>query len=477
MCNNGDADLYTRYDAEPTTSKFDCRPYDSDSNETCFSANPEQGNWYIGVRTYQTFSNLTLSVEYETGTSSSDQTYTVTAVRDNLDNTDLYDMADELEALGYAQSTMDIDVSTNELISYLQQQTTTHYHTGHGSSGYVATSDGGLETSDMIPGRINVRNTIWATCLTMSDRSWRDTFSDNTETISGYTNYSWDYTDEEVVKDFGTYLGQGNTYTMAWYLANLPHNNLNDRWFVYSREGNKIIEYSADSGNEPTRFQASFVTMDQAGKLKAADDILQNRNDYSRAFGRMRMLPAQKTTKVDSAGWQKLKRTTMKRSDAITKGELHLNSIGEMKRGMKLNKSFSIKSRQQDSAPFETVGWVMRYTMQAEDGLQVRGNSMDPNKTLTVTEDGEIMASIIHWPQIITEKYSETYHGLLTPAEALQEAAEAISMRVKKGPLENISCETGLRCNRFHVRGTATCTVICVCHKQWFFYHCRCLNG
>jgi hypothetical protein len=26
-CNNGDADLYTRRGAEPTTSSYDCRPY------------------------------------------------------------------------------------------------------------------------------------------------------------------------------------------------------------------------------------------------------------------------------------------------------------------------------------------------------------------------------------------------------------------------------------------------------------------
>jgi hypothetical protein len=40
ISGTGDADLYLRWDAAPTESTFDCRPFRSDSNETCAQAVP-----------------------------------------------------------------------------------------------------------------------------------------------------------------------------------------------------------------------------------------------------------------------------------------------------------------------------------------------------------------------------------------------------------------------------------------------------
>ena len=45
---SGDADLYTRYSASPTTSLYDCRPYSgSGVDETCSHDNPTPGTWYV----------------------------------------------------------------------------------------------------------------------------------------------------------------------------------------------------------------------------------------------------------------------------------------------------------------------------------------------------------------------------------------------------------------------------------------------
>lgn len=63
----GDADLYTRFAQEPTLSVYDCRPYASGNNETCSEANPNAGRWYINVRAYQTFSNVSLVASYDSG--------------------------------------------------------------------------------------------------------------------------------------------------------------------------------------------------------------------------------------------------------------------------------------------------------------------------------------------------------------------------------------------------------------------------
>jgi endonuclease I len=61
---SGDADLYLRRDAEPTTSSYDCRPYLNGNSETCSVANPAADRWYVQIRAYRTFSALTLSASY-----------------------------------------------------------------------------------------------------------------------------------------------------------------------------------------------------------------------------------------------------------------------------------------------------------------------------------------------------------------------------------------------------------------------------
>lgn len=58
---SGDADLYVRRGAQPTTSSYDCRPYKNANSEACSFNNPVAGTWHIGVRAYHTYSGVTLS--------------------------------------------------------------------------------------------------------------------------------------------------------------------------------------------------------------------------------------------------------------------------------------------------------------------------------------------------------------------------------------------------------------------------------
>ncbi|MDJ0839210.1 MAG: M4 family metallopeptidase [Acidobacteriota bacterium] len=62
---SGDADLYVRYGAEPTTSDYDCRPFKWGNNETCTISNPTAGTWHYGIRAYNTFSGLTLTEDIQ----------------------------------------------------------------------------------------------------------------------------------------------------------------------------------------------------------------------------------------------------------------------------------------------------------------------------------------------------------------------------------------------------------------------------
>ena len=64
---SGDADLYTRFGSQPTTTQYDCRPYQSGNNETCTVASPSAGIYYISIRAYSTFSGVSVTASYTEG--------------------------------------------------------------------------------------------------------------------------------------------------------------------------------------------------------------------------------------------------------------------------------------------------------------------------------------------------------------------------------------------------------------------------
>lgn len=66
----GDADMYVRQGAEPTDTTYNCRPYLSGNAETCTQASPAAGRWYINLKAYSTFSGVSLTATYTTGTPS-----------------------------------------------------------------------------------------------------------------------------------------------------------------------------------------------------------------------------------------------------------------------------------------------------------------------------------------------------------------------------------------------------------------------
>ena len=62
---SGDADLYVRQAAQPTTSSYDCRPYKGGNTETCSFNNPAAGTWYISIRAYRAYSGVNLNAEWK----------------------------------------------------------------------------------------------------------------------------------------------------------------------------------------------------------------------------------------------------------------------------------------------------------------------------------------------------------------------------------------------------------------------------
>lgn len=56
----GDADLYLRFGALPTLTRWDARPYMNGSNESVRMQNWPAGDWYIGINGYSSYSTLIL---------------------------------------------------------------------------------------------------------------------------------------------------------------------------------------------------------------------------------------------------------------------------------------------------------------------------------------------------------------------------------------------------------------------------------
>lgn len=57
---DGDADIYVRHGAEPTSTAFDCRPFSFGNDETCFFPTPESGTWYVTIEGYTAASGISL---------------------------------------------------------------------------------------------------------------------------------------------------------------------------------------------------------------------------------------------------------------------------------------------------------------------------------------------------------------------------------------------------------------------------------
>jgi serine protease len=61
---SGDADLYVRQGVAPTTSTYDCRPYQNGNNENCSLNSGTGGTYYIMLRGYSAYSGVTLQASY-----------------------------------------------------------------------------------------------------------------------------------------------------------------------------------------------------------------------------------------------------------------------------------------------------------------------------------------------------------------------------------------------------------------------------
>ena len=66
---SGDADLYVRFGAAPTSSTYDCRPWKGGNNETCTISNIQTGIYHVMLSGYSAYSGVSLTGSFEGGSS------------------------------------------------------------------------------------------------------------------------------------------------------------------------------------------------------------------------------------------------------------------------------------------------------------------------------------------------------------------------------------------------------------------------
>ncbi|MBS7458486.1 S8 family serine peptidase [Coralloluteibacterium stylophorae] len=62
---SGDADVYVRQGEPPTSSTYDCRPWETGNDEVCTFESPEPGTWYVNVEAYEAFEGVTLVATHD----------------------------------------------------------------------------------------------------------------------------------------------------------------------------------------------------------------------------------------------------------------------------------------------------------------------------------------------------------------------------------------------------------------------------
>jgi hypothetical protein len=60
----GDVDLAVRFNAAPTSTVYDCRPFRASGNERCVISNPSAGTWYAALNGFTSYSGVSLKGEW-----------------------------------------------------------------------------------------------------------------------------------------------------------------------------------------------------------------------------------------------------------------------------------------------------------------------------------------------------------------------------------------------------------------------------
>jgi len=359
-------------------------------------------------------------------------TFIVSKVEDGLDSEDMTIMSNGLSGMGYARITSDSNVSRSEMISYLQQSVGVYYHTGHGFDSGIATSD-----SDVVVGQTTVypENTIFATCLTLTSTSWKNYFGSTAQSILGYTNYSYDYADNDIANDFLSQLRGGKSFPAAWYVANNAYSLVSDRWCCYVREGTSINEYSARRGTVPKSLSSSYILAGKSKNIYIDSSVLSkslntNFTSLNKKFLRSK---SNLQTHAEFKTLKEVFKSSMLTSDqAISAVEKFMNKKSSKPSDAVFDKVITIQRITDKNPNSETVGHVVKYVRKIGN-MMIRSNFIEDHLSFLVGSGGNVELQTSYWPGITEKTADQQKSGYyLSEKELLSAAAENISELIKE---------------------------------------------
>jgi hypothetical protein len=221
--------------------------------------------------------------------------------------------------------------------------------------------------------------------------------------------------------------GGRKTYIQAWYTANNSNSNVSDRWLGYVREGSSIVEYSARTGNTPSKSADTFSY--ESENVMVAGSLLSDTRTFDSEFG---ALTYGEYTMIDfselfSEFYRKspefLAKTDIEEERAR---EVALDWLPErLPADAQLETVSPIYAAVDDDAP-KVVAYVLRYGRRVND-LPILTNGRAIYYEVLVNDD-EVAASSMRWPKISSEPVSrpELTLELMPVSDALENAVEAI---------------------------------------------------
>jgi hypothetical protein len=295
----------------------------------------------------------------------------------------------------------------------------------------VLTYDGSYTPSD---GTINVVHTVFATCLTLQSYAWRSVMGSSAQTLMGYTEVSYDYTDNEVAADMVEDLRTGRGYVQAWYLSNASQSSLYDRWAAYAREGGDVVEYSARAAVAPAGVQAlglPAIAIESTGTVRALPVLLEDTRRFplerGATWSNAAAVPQARALKP--GGWSLLTDGASTAKHARDRAvEFLAAQLGELPDDAELDAVVPILTRRGDGDA-RVAGYHVRFR-RVLGGLPVRGNGVADHLSVLVAGRG-VVAWTIAWPQRRTERVVEPG---LDVASALRALGPSLA-RAAKGPL------------------------------------------
>ncbi|WP_281561546.1 M9 family metallopeptidase [Thalassomonas sp. RHCl1] len=89
---SGDADMYVRYGSAPDINNYDCRPYKGGNVEHCTMENIQAGTYYVMLRGYNDFNDVSLVANYSLGSSNGNslENGVITLVSGNANQESIY---------------------------------------------------------------------------------------------------------------------------------------------------------------------------------------------------------------------------------------------------------------------------------------------------------------------------------------------------------------------------------------------------